>query len=90
MPDFGAFVLLSDRHPLPHKNLDKPLTANGLKTELGRVVSPFRWGSDSVAYTEGASLVVRPLGGGRSRIVEWSKAPSRPRDGSYWAPLNSK
>lgn len=62
------------------------VSANGLKTELGRVVSPFRWGSDSVAYTEGASLVVRPLGGGRSRIVEWSRAPSRPRDGSYWTP----
>jgi len=59
---------------------------SGLKTELGRVVSPFRWGADSVAYTEGSDLVVRPLGGGRARVVEWSRAPTRPRDGTYWAP----
>lgn len=59
---------------------------NGLKTELGRVVSPFRWGGDSVAYVEGPELVVRPLGGGRSRVVDWSRAPSRPREGSYWSP----
>jgi hypothetical protein len=62
------------------------VTPNGLKTELGRVVSPFRWGGDSLAYFDGNDLVVRPLGGGRSRVVEWSRAPSKPRDGSYWAP----
>jgi hypothetical protein len=59
---------------------------SGLKTELGRVVSPFRWGADSVSYVEESELVVRPLGGGRSRVVDWSRAPLRPRDGTYWAP----
>jgi hypothetical protein len=62
------------------------VTESGLKTELGRVVSPFRWGRDSVAYFDGNELVVRPLGGGRSRVVAWSRAPGKPRDGSYWAP----
>jgi len=62
------------------------VTPDGKKTELGRVVSPFRWGSDSLAYTESDKLVVRPLGGGMPRVVEWSRPPARPRDGTYWTP----
>lgn len=62
------------------------VTRNGLKQELGRVVSPFRWGPDSLSYVKESNLVVRPLGGGRERVVEWSRAPARPRDGTYWAP----
>lgn len=62
------------------------VTPSGNKTELGRVVSPFRWGSDSLAYMEGSNLIVRPLGGGKSRVMEWSRAPNKPRDGTYWAP----
>jgi hypothetical protein len=66
------------------------VTPNGNKTELGRVVSPLRWGSDSLAYVEDGKMVVRPLGGGVSRVVEWSRAPAKPRDGSYWQPRNSE
>ncbi len=62
------------------------VTPNGLKQELGRVVSPFRWGRDSLSYVKESNLVVRPLSGGRERVMEWSRAPKRPRDGSYWAP----
>lgn len=40
---------------------------------------PARWGDDSVAYLEGERLVVRPLGAGRARVVEWSALPARPR-----------
>jgi hypothetical protein len=40
---------------------------------------PFRWGDDSVAYLKGDRLVVRPVGPGRSRTVEWNGAPERPR-----------
>jgi hypothetical protein len=40
---------------------------------------PARWGDDSVAYFEGDRLVVRPLGAGRARVVEWSAVPARPR-----------
>jgi hypothetical protein len=38
-----------------------------------------RWGDDSVAYLTGARLVVRPVGPGRARVVEWSGVPARPR-----------
>jgi len=62
------------------------VTRGGLKQELGRVVSPFRWGSDSLSYVRDGELVVRPLAGGRERVVKWSRAPLRPRDGAYWAP----
>jgi hypothetical protein len=38
-----------------------------------------RWGDDSVAYLTGGRLVVRPLGPGHPRVVEWSGVPPRPR-----------
>jgi len=46
---------------------------------------PARWGDDSVAYLEGDRLVVRPLGAGRARWVEWSAVPARPRQPSVFA-----
>jgi hypothetical protein len=45
---------------------------------------PARWGDDSVAYLEGDRLVVRPLGPGRARLVEWSSVPARPRQPSVF------
>lgn len=45
---------------------------------------PARWGDDSVAYLEGDRLVVRPLGRGRARQVEWSAVPARPRQPSVF------
>jgi hypothetical protein len=62
------------------------VTPAGNKTELGRVVSPLRWGSDSLAYVEDGKVVVRPLGSGVSRVIDWSRAPTKPRDGTYWEP----
>ena len=44
-----------------------------------------RWGDDSVAYLEGERLMVRPLGAGRARWVEWSAVPARPRQLSVFA-----
>ena len=38
-----------------------------------------RWGDDSVAYLAGGRLVVRPVGPGRPRVVDWSGVPARPR-----------
>jgi len=38
-----------------------------------------RWGDDSVAYLAGGRLVVRPVGPGRPRVVDWSGVPPRPR-----------
>jgi hypothetical protein len=38
-----------------------------------------RWGDDSVAYLTGGRLVVRPVGPGRARVIDWSGVPARPR-----------
>ncbi|MGE5230119.1 MAG: TolB family protein [Deltaproteobacteria bacterium] len=39
-----------------------------------------RWGRDSVGYLSGGDLVVRPLGPGRERRVDWSGVPAKPRE----------
>jgi hypothetical protein len=44
-----------------------------------------RWGEDSVAYVTRGRLVVRPVGPGRARIVEWSGLPARPRELTVFA-----
>jgi hypothetical protein len=46
---------------------------------------PARWGDDSVAYLEDDRLVVRPLGPGRARLVEWTGVPASPRQPSLFA-----
>ena len=38
-----------------------------------------RWGADSVGYFSGDRLAIRPLGPGRTRLLEWSPAPVHPR-----------
>jgi hypothetical protein len=55
-------------------------SADGRITPLARgATDPARWGSDSVAYLEGDRLVVRPVGPGRPRSVNWTGVPQRPR-----------
>ncbi len=39
-----------------------------------------RWGPDSVGFFSGQDLIVRPLGPGRPRRVDWSAVPGRPRE----------
>jgi hypothetical protein len=46
---------------------------------------PTRWGDDSVAYLQGDRVVVRPLGPGRTRRVEWTGVPVSPRQLSMFA-----
>ncbi|HEY7482480.1 MAG TPA: hypothetical protein VH680_18345 [Gemmatimonadales bacterium] len=46
---------------------------------------PARWGDDSVAYLQDDRLVVRPLGPGRTRRVEWTGVPVSPRQLSMFA-----
>jgi hypothetical protein len=46
---------------------------------------PMRWGNDSVAWFVGERLMVRSLGPGLSRRVEWTRAPTGVRDGAYAA-----
>ncbi len=50
-------------------------------TPTGR--DPFRWGTDSVAWFEGDELMIRPLGPGLSRRMNWTRPPRNPHDGSY-------
>jgi len=38
-----------------------------------------RWGGDSLAYVTGTRLMVRPLGGGRSRNLRWVDPPANVR-----------
>jgi hypothetical protein len=60
------------------------ITPEGKRQELGRVVTPFRWGSDSLAFFENDRLLIYPMGGGHPRRMEWTHPPIRPRDGNYW------
>lgn len=62
------------------------MTSEGQRQELGRVVTPLRWGTDSLGFIEGDLLLVYPLGGGRPRRMDWSRPPARPRDAAYWEP----
>lgn len=43
---------------------------------------PVRWGPDSVGYFVGSIFVVRPLGAGQAREVEWQKMPEGVGEGS--------
>jgi hypothetical protein len=60
--------------------------SDGQRQELGRVVTPLRWGSDSLAFIEGDRLLVYSLAGGRARRIDWTRAPEKPRDVTYWEP----
>jgi hypothetical protein len=39
-----------------------------------------RWPGDSVAYLEDGKWIVRPLAGGRTRMLGWSAEPGHPRE----------
>jgi hypothetical protein len=59
---------------------------SGIPSLLARGArEPARWGDDSVAYLEVDRLVVRPVGPGRARTVEWSAVPARPRQPTVFA-----
>ncbi|HSE68656.1 MAG TPA: hypothetical protein VLB12_16815 [Gemmatimonadales bacterium] len=47
---------------------------------------PVRWGGDSVAYRVDDQFVVRPLAGGTTRALRWSKRLEHPRELTYFAP----
>lgn len=46
--------------------------------------SPARWGSDSLIYSVGNDLVIRPLGGGATRLVRFTGDLRNPREVSYF------
>jgi hypothetical protein len=45
---------------------------------------PVSWSSDSVAYVEGGMFVVRPLAGGRTRTIQWTREFGNPRGLTYF------
>jgi hypothetical protein len=51
--------------------------APGLLAEHARDAA--RWGDDSVAFFVGNTVLIRPLGPGRPRRLDWDNPPSRPR-----------
>ena len=57
---------------------------DGTSQPLGAAVSePFRWGTDSLGYFDGERLMVRPLAGGRARLLAWHRAPANARQATY-------
>jgi hypothetical protein len=60
------------------------LGADGVSTPLAAPAhGAARWGADSVGWFEGERFTIRPLGGGHTRILEWSPAPLNPRELTY-------
>lgn len=61
-------------------------SADGSTLDMGEGHSPFRWGTDSLAWFAGSDLYVRSLGPGSFRRVEWSNPPLNPRSATYDLP----
>lgn len=60
--------------------------ADGASTPLASPArDPAPWGADSVGYFTGERFAIRPLGPGRTRILEWSPAPDNPRHLTFFA-----
>jgi len=83
--DTGFMVLLGN----PPLGAAVPCVDGGVCARVGRGevetitptgTTPARWQGDSVAYLEAGEWVVRPLAGGRTRILRWSRSPGRPRE----------
>ncbi len=68
-PPFGSVVPCgSDLCVLSEQSAPAPFASNAH--------DPVRWGPDSVGFVSGPDLIVRPVGPGHQRRLEWSGAPS--------------
>jgi len=81
----GLAVLLGDPPvgvvvPCADGGICVRLSGDTLATVSASATNPVRWAGDSLAYLEGGEWTVRPLAGGRTRILRWTRPPSRPRD----------
>jgi hypothetical protein len=56
------------------------LADGSLATVAAQGSSPVRWPGDSIAYLEGDVWTVRPLAGGKTRLLRWTHGPSRVRE----------
>lgn len=60
------------------------VTPSGERQALGELRWPARWGSDSLGYIEGERIMVRSLGGGKPRVIAWTKLPKDVGMLAYW------
>lgn len=65
---------------------------NGEPNRLSTTGSgPFRWGSDSLAWFDGGTIRVRPLGPGPVRAVDWTDGRvTGAREGSYAGTIDDR
>jgi len=77
-PPFGSVVPCgSDLCVQSEQSAPEPFASNAH--------DPIRWGPDSVGFVSGPDLIVRPVGPGHPRRVEWSGAPSGVRGLTFFA-----
>ncbi len=89
--DSAFTVVLGEPHFAVASLCGKPVkicvaSVDGSTVELGEGHSPFRWGTDSLAWFADNDLYVRSLGPGSFRRVEWSNPPLNPREATYDLP----
>lgn len=77
-PPFGRVVNCGGELCVESRGGDTAPLAPGARAAV-------RWGGDSVAYLAGTELVVRPVGPGHARNVEWSGIPPHPREPTFFA-----
>lgn len=53
---------------------------DSLVTVAAEGSQPVRWPGDSIAYLENGSWTVRPLAGGKTRVIHWLHGPSHIRE----------
>jgi hypothetical protein len=58
--------------------------ASGITVLAADGHSPSRWGSDSLVYAVGNDLLIRPLGGGATRLMKFTGALKHPREVSLF------
>ena len=56
------------------------LASDSLATVAAEGAFPARWPGDSIAYLEHGEWTVRPLAGGKTRLLHWTRGPSRIRE----------
>ncbi|MEO8140665.1 MAG: hypothetical protein ABI742_13510, partial [Gemmatimonadota bacterium] len=56
------------------------LANDSLATVAAEGAAPTRWPGDSIAYLEHGGWTVRPLAGGKTRLLHWIRGPNRIRE----------
>lgn len=75
-PVFGEVTACGDS--APGGALCIHLPSDSLVPLASRGEAPARWAGDSVAYRDGPDWVVRPLAGGKARVLRWTRPITPP------------